>query len=91
MGGNKACVGASRRFKRASVGNIVPSGGSFRVDGYWAAPILSSTFPSDRDRDFFNNKAWENEVIASEGYRLFTTNVQSYGCFGESFILVGAS
>ena len=33
----------------------------------------------------------ENEAMAREGYRLFTTNVQSYGCFGESFILVGAS
>ena len=38
-GANKACVGASRCFKRASVGNIVPSGGCFRVDGCWAGFI----------------------------------------------------
>ena len=39
------------------MGNIVPSGGCFRVDGCWAAPILSK-FPSDQDRDCFDNKAW---------------------------------
>ena len=57
VGANKACVGAKRCLKRASVGNIVPSGGSLRVDGCWAVQILS-TFLSDRDRVFSDNKAW---------------------------------
>ena len=67
MGANMACVWANRRFKRASVGNIVPSGGCFRVDGCWAALILS-TFPSDRD--CFDNKAWgpqARSMRATEG------------------------
>ena len=62
-------------------------------------------FPSDRD--CFDKKAWgpgkvnamgateglfrENEARASEGSRLFTTNVSSYGCFGENLIFVGVS
>ena len=50
------------------------------------------------DRDCFDNAMGategllrENEARASEGSRLFTTNVYSYGCFGKNLIFVGVS
>ena len=33
----------------------------------------------------------ENEASASQGSKLFRTNVYSHGCFGENFIFVGVN